>query len=114
MIVLGLGLAITVSPLTAAILGAADPARSGIASAVNNAVARVAGLLAVASLSAIIGSAVDLSGLPPHRACHGGAADSGSGRFGDRCAHLAQTDQATRPRKGGNARRRAGNVRGLT
>lgn len=63
MIVLGLGLAITVSPLTAAILGAADPARSGIASAVNNAVARVAGLLAVASLSAIIGSALDLSGL---------------------------------------------------
>ena len=62
MIVLGLGLAITVSPLTAAILGAADPARSGIASAVNNAVARVAGLLAVASLSAIIGSALDLSG----------------------------------------------------
>ena len=62
MIVLGLGLAITVSPLTAAILGSADPARSGIASAVNNAVARVAGLLAIASLSAIIGGALDLDG----------------------------------------------------
>ncbi|PZU31259.1 MAG: MFS transporter [Microbacterium sp.] len=62
MIVLGLGLAITVSPLTAAILGSADPARSGIASAVNNAVARVAGLLAIASLSTIIGGALDLDG----------------------------------------------------
>lgn len=66
MIVLGLGLAITVSPLTAAILGSADPARSGIASAVNNAVARVAGLLAIASLAAITGGALDLPGF--HRA----------------------------------------------
>ncbi len=37
MIVLGLGLAITVSPLTSAILGAIETERSGIASAVNNA-----------------------------------------------------------------------------
>ncbi len=66
MIVLGFGLAITVAPLTAAILGAADPARSGIASAVNNAVARVAGLLSIASLAAITGGALDLNGF--HRA----------------------------------------------
>lgn len=62
MIVLGLGLALTVSPLTSAILGAADPERSGIASAVNNAVARVAGLLSIASLAAITGGALDLIG----------------------------------------------------
>ncbi|GAA3031611.1 MFS transporter [Microbacterium dextranolyticum] len=62
MIVLGLGLALTVSPLTSAILGAADPERSGIASAVNNAVARVAGLLSIASLAAITGGALDLTG----------------------------------------------------
>ncbi|MCT9819183.1 MFS transporter [Microbacterium sp. W1N] len=67
MIVLGLGLAITVSPLTAGILGAVDAGRSGIGSAVNNAVARVAGLLAVASLAAITGGALDLGGF--HRAC---------------------------------------------
>ena len=66
MIVFGLGLAATVSPLTAAILGAADPARSGIASAVNNAVARVAGLLPIAALAAITGGALDLAGF--HRA----------------------------------------------
>lgn len=66
MIVLGLGLALTVSPLTSAILGSADAARSGIASAVNNAVARVAGLLAIASLAAITGGGLDLGGF--HRA----------------------------------------------
>lgn len=62
MITLGLGLAITVAPLTAAILGSASPERAGIASAVNNAVARVAGLLAIAALAAIAGGAIDLAG----------------------------------------------------
>ena len=66
MVVFGFGLAITVSPLTAAILGAADSARAGIASAVNNAVARVAGLLPIAALGAITGGALDLAGF--HRA----------------------------------------------
>lgn len=66
MIVLGLGLAITVSPLTAAILGAIDTERSGIASAVNNAVSRVAGLLTIAMLGAIVGGSLDLDGF--HRA----------------------------------------------
>lgn len=62
-VVFGFGMAITVAPLTAAILGAIDPARSGIASAVNNAVSRVAGLIAVALASLIAGSAVlDLGG----------------------------------------------------
>lgn len=62
MIVLGLGLALTVAPLTSAILGAIDERRSGIASAVNNAVSRVAGLLVVALLSTIVGGTLDLDG----------------------------------------------------
>lgn len=66
MVVFGFGLALTVSPLTAAILGAADSEQAGIASAVNNAVARVAGLLPIAALGAITGGALDLAGF--HRA----------------------------------------------
>ncbi|MGW9113174.1 MFS transporter [Microbacterium sp. NPDC055683] len=62
MLLLGGGLAATVSPLTAAILGAVDPRRSGIASAVNNAVSRVAGLVSVALLSTIVGGELDLDG----------------------------------------------------
>lgn len=62
MLVLGIGLALTVAPLTSAILGAIDESRSGIASAVNNAVSRVAGLLVVALLSTIVGGTLDLGG----------------------------------------------------
>lgn len=65
-LVFGAGLTLTVSPLTAAILGAVDASRSGIASAVNNAVARVAGLLVIAMLAAILGGSLDLDGF--HRA----------------------------------------------
>lgn len=65
-LVAGLGMAMTVAPLTSAILGAVDPARAGIGSAVNNAVARIAGLLAVASIGAIVGAQLDLDGY--HRA----------------------------------------------
>jgi hypothetical protein len=52
--VFGVGLAMTVAPLTAAILGDVDPKNAGIASAVNNAVARVAGLVAVAAIGALV------------------------------------------------------------
>jgi EmrB/QacA subfamily drug resistance transporter len=49
-IVFGLGLSLLVAPLTSTALGALDDARAGIASGVNNAVARAAGLLSVAVL----------------------------------------------------------------
>ena len=55
LIVFGVGLSITVSPLTAAVLAAVEPAQSGIGSAVNNAVSRVAGLVAVAFAGVIVG-----------------------------------------------------------
>lgn len=54
-IVFGAGLTLVVSPVTAAVLAAADERDAGIASGINNAVARVAGLLAVALLPAIAG-----------------------------------------------------------
>jgi EmrB/QacA subfamily drug resistance transporter len=52
-LVFGLGLSITVSPLTAAVLAAVEPAQSGIGSAVNNAISRIAGLVAVALMGVI-------------------------------------------------------------
>jgi EmrB/QacA subfamily drug resistance transporter len=54
-IVFGLGLTLVVAPVTATVLAAADTRHSGIASGVNNAVARVAGLLAVAVLPVVAG-----------------------------------------------------------
>ncbi len=51
----GLGMALTVAPLTATVLAAAPVAHAGLASAVNNAVARAAGLMAVAVLPALAG-----------------------------------------------------------
>jgi EmrB/QacA subfamily drug resistance transporter len=55
MALLGLGLSATVAPLTATVLGALDERHAGIASGVNNAVARAAGLLAVAILPLLSG-----------------------------------------------------------
>jgi EmrB/QacA subfamily drug resistance transporter len=50
-----IGLTATVAPLTSAILGAIPAARSGIGSAINNAVSRIAGLVAIALLGVILG-----------------------------------------------------------
>lgn len=55
MLLFGLGLSFTVAPLTSTVLAAAPDHQAGVASAVNNDVARVAGLLAVAVLPALAG-----------------------------------------------------------
>lgn len=62
LMVFGLGLTITVSPLTAAVLAAVPPSQSGIGSAVNNAISRIAGLIAIAFTGVIVGSTVDFDG----------------------------------------------------
>jgi predicted MFS family arabinose efflux permease len=54
-VVFGLGLSMTVAPLTATVLASADDRHAGIASGVNNATARAAGLLSVAGLPAVVG-----------------------------------------------------------
>ena len=53
--VFGFGLSLTVAPLTATVLASADARHAGVASGVNNAVARSAGLLAVAGLPVAVG-----------------------------------------------------------
>jgi predicted MFS family arabinose efflux permease len=58
----GLGLSVTVAPLTAAILNAIDSRQSGIGSAINNAVARIAGLVAIAAIGTIVGNKLGLAG----------------------------------------------------
>ncbi|MFG1924781.1 MFS transporter [Cryptosporangium sp. NPDC048952] len=54
-LVFGLGLSLTVAPLTATVLGSAESRHAGIASGVNNAVARAAGLLSVAVIPVVAG-----------------------------------------------------------
>jgi EmrB/QacA subfamily drug resistance transporter len=63
LLVFALGLSITVAPLTATVLAAAPAHQVGVASAVNNDVARTAGLLAVAVLPGI-------AGISPHAYQH--------------------------------------------
>jgi hypothetical protein len=61
--VFGLGLSLTVAPLTSTVLADADEHNAGVASGVNNAIARVASLVAIAAVGAAVaaqfGSALD-------------------------------------------------------
>ncbi|HUO48603.1 MAG TPA: MFS transporter, partial [Acidimicrobiales bacterium] len=69
-LVFGLGLAITVAPLTATALGALPGEHTGLASAVNNDVARLGGLIAVAVLPALSGMHGDVYLHPAALATH--------------------------------------------
>ena len=59
-VVFAVGLSLTVAPLTATVLASADVRHAGVASGVNNAVARAAGLLAVAGLPRLSASPGEL------------------------------------------------------
>jgi EmrB/QacA subfamily drug resistance transporter len=65
LLIFSLGLVATVTPLTATVLADADERNAGIASGVNNAIARVAGLLCIAAIGAVVSSvyASDMTGV---------------------------------------------------
>lgn len=58
----GLGLSVTVTPLTSAVLGSIRAEQAGVASAINNAIARIAGLIAIAAVGVIVGPTMTLRG----------------------------------------------------
>lgn len=58
----GLGLSMTVAPLTSAVLSSIKTSQSGIGSAVNNAIARIAGLMSIAMVGLFAGSHLDADG----------------------------------------------------
>ena len=70
-LLLGLGLSLAVAPLTAAVLDSVGPERAGLASGVNNAVARLAGLLGVAAVPWAAGLSTLGQEVDPHRLTSG-------------------------------------------
>lgn len=80
---MGLGMALVVAPLSAAVMGAVPEDRSGTASGINNAVSRVSGLVAVAVMGTLAG------------AIYAGAGGTGSfGAFSDTAGHAAAMNTA--------------------
>ena len=68
LVVFSLGLAMTVAPLTATVLADADESDAGIASAINNAIARVAGLIGISAIGAVVATRLTGGTFAPNQA----------------------------------------------
>jgi hypothetical protein len=117
-VVFGLGMCLVVAPITSTALGAVEPAHAGVASGVNNAVARIAGLIAIAVLpllarlpdqhsaaftagfhrallvaagTCVVGGLIAYVGLPPRPRVGRGCTVAGAARQCTPVAELADT-----------------------
>jgi EmrB/QacA subfamily drug resistance transporter len=63
LVLIGAGIALMVTPLTSAVLGSVPQSEAGAGSAVNNAIARIAGLVMVALAGVVLGGGVSVAGL---------------------------------------------------
>ncbi|MBW3569125.1 MFS transporter [Candidatus Parcubacteria bacterium] len=61
-LIFGIGLSFTVAPLTTAVLSSIEAKRAGIGSAINNALARIASLITIATLGFVVGPEINLEG----------------------------------------------------
>jgi EmrB/QacA subfamily drug resistance transporter len=68
LLLFALGLSMTVAPLTAAVLAGADDSDAGIASAINNAIARVAGLIGTSAVGAAVAGSLPAGTFGPNAA----------------------------------------------